>query len=242
MNVIDKKNFNEKTCFIITPIGDVSSEIRRKADGLIKSVIKPVLKNEKFETIVPHEISTSGPIGNDIINNIINSNLCIANLTGLNPNVMYELAVRHATNKPIVCIAERGTVLPFDLTTERVLFYTNDMYGVAELKEELPKFVRSAMDAKIVQLNPITNVCKDFVIEKVRTTSDDVMIDRLEVLVTRLSSIWPNNYSPKNTYRKVREDNSTTYYICTEDEAKMYNLEERGYTKIVVNTRHLGGE
>lgn len=237
-----KKLEIKKTCFIITPIGDVSSEIRRKADGLIRSVIKPVLEKEKFEAIIPHEISTSGPIGNDIINNIINSNLCIANLTGLNPNVMYELAVRHAANKPIVCIAERGTILPFDLTTERVLFYSNDMCGVAELKEELPKYVESAMDTKIVQLNPITNACKDFVIEKVKTTSDNVTIDRLEVLVTRLSSILGNNYSPKNTYRKVRDDNSTTYYICTEDEAKIYNLEKRGYIKIVVNTQHLDGE
>jgi len=47
-----------------------------------------------FEIIVPHEISASGSINKDIITNIYNDELVIANLTGLNPNVMYELSFR----------------------------------------------------------------------------------------------------------------------------------------------------
>ena len=230
-----------KQCFVITPIGNKESEIRKKTDGLIASVIKPVLNELGIEAIVPHEIPTSGPIVNDIINNILSCDLCIANLTGLNPNVMYEIAVRHAANKPIVYVAENGTMLPFDLVTERVLFYSNDMPGTVELRKALPDYIDNAMKPGRVQLNPITNVRKEFVMEEVKTTYGEIVMDKLDVLTTRVQDIL-NHFTVKNTYRKVREDNSTTYYICTENEAKCYNLEERGYIKIVVNTQHLDGE
>lgn len=230
-----------KKCFIITPIGDVVSDVRKKTDGLIESVIKPVLTEMNIETIVPHRISTPGPIGNDIIENILSCDLCIANLTGLNPNVMYEIAVRHAANKPIVCVAENGTVLPFDLVTERVLFYSNDMLGTVELKGMLPSYINNAMEPGKKQLNPITNVRKNIVIDEVETTYGELVVDKLDVLTTRVQDVV-NHFTVKNTYRKIREDNSTTYYICTENEAKWFNLEKRGYIKIVVNTQRLDGE
>lgn len=50
----------KKTCFIISPLGADDSETRRKADGLISAVIKPVLKELDFETVAPHEIDTPG--------------------------------------------------------------------------------------------------------------------------------------------------------------------------------------
>lgn len=236
----DKKVSEKKTCFIITPIGVQSSDIRRKTDGLIESVIKPVLLDANIDIIVPHEMSAPGPIGNAIINCILSCDLCIANLTGLNPNVMYEIAVRHAVNKPIVYVAENGTVLPFDLVTERVIFYSNDMPGTVELRKILPDHIDNAIKPGTIQLNPITNVRKEFVIEEVKTTYGEVVVNKLDALMIRVQDVV-NHFTVKNTYRKIRENNSTTYYICTEDEAKMYNLEERGYTKIVVNTRHLDG-
>lgn len=113
----------KKKCFIITPIGDEGSETFRMAKGVIESVIKPVLERNGFEDIKPaYEILESGMIGNQIVDRIVNDDLVIANLTGNNPNVMYELAIRHAAAKPIIHICETGTKLLFDIKDNRTIF------------------------------------------------------------------------------------------------------------------------
>lgn len=81
-----------KKCFIITPIGSENSETRRATDGIIKAVIRPVLKEHKFEAKASHEMSSPGSITNQVLHHILTDKMVIANLTGLNPNVMYELA------------------------------------------------------------------------------------------------------------------------------------------------------
>src|ERR1700761_5717079 len=85
-----------KPCFIITPIGKLNSEENIKARGLIESVIAPELKKYGFYPLPAYDIKNSGDINNQVIQSVLDNELVIANLTGLNPNVMYELAIRHA--------------------------------------------------------------------------------------------------------------------------------------------------
>lgn len=149
---------SNKKCFIITQIGSEESSTFRKAKGVIESVIKPVLQKYNFMDIKPsYEIMESGMIGNQIIDRIINDDLVVANLTGNNPNVMYELAIRHATAKPIIHICEKGTILPFDIKDSRTIFYTDDMYGTQELKTDFEKFVGNMDLYRYYKNNPIHN-------------------------------------------------------------------------------------
>lgn len=135
-----------KECFIITPIGGQSSPVRREADGLIKTVFSPVLNENGFSAIAAHQISETGSITKQVVRRIIESDLVIANLTDLNPNVMYELGIRHCVRKPVIVVAREDVTLPFDLSDERTVFYRNDMYGVEELKNSLRKMVPKAVD------------------------------------------------------------------------------------------------
>lgn len=149
---------SKKKCFIITPIGEDGSETFRMAKGVIESVIKPILRKNGFGDIKPaYEILESGMIGNQIVDRIVNDDLVIANLTGNNPNVMYELAIRHAAAKPIIHICEFGTKLPFDIKDNRTIFYKNDMLGTKELMEGLDRFVKTVDYGKEYMDNPIYN-------------------------------------------------------------------------------------
>src|SRR5215831_1017464 len=139
-----------KCCFIITPIGPVLSPIRRAADGLINTVIRLVLEELQLEAHVPHEMTDPGSITRQVIQHLLDDESVVANLTGLNPNVMYELAVRHATGRPVVVLTEENTVLPFDVADERTLFFTNDMAGGQEV---LPRF-KATVDAAIRDQTP----------------------------------------------------------------------------------------
>jgi len=127
---------NKDKCFIITPIGDDTDPIRRHIEGIIDAALRPALE-DKYDLVVAHRISELGSITKQIITEIYSAKLVVANLTNRNPNVMYELALRHSLGKPVIMIAEKGTPLPSDIVMERTIFYQNDARGVIELRESI---------------------------------------------------------------------------------------------------------
>jgi len=133
----------KKSCFVITPIGDASSDVRRAADGVIDNALEPVLSELAYSVDVSHRMSETGSITKQVLVKLLESDLVVCNLTTLNPNVMYELAVRHASRKPVICIAENGTILPFDIQDDRTIFYENDMAGAGSLAEQFRNMVQS---------------------------------------------------------------------------------------------------
>ena len=98
------KKEQEKRCFIVTPIGSENDPIRRHIEGIFEAAIRPALE-DKYKLIVAHKIYEPGSITKQVISEIYNAELVIANLTNRNPNVMYELAFRHSLGKPIIMIA-----------------------------------------------------------------------------------------------------------------------------------------
>ena len=94
-----------------------------------------------------------------IIKEIYQDELAIANLTGNNPNVMYELAIRYCLGKPVLTIAEKGTNLPFDVMPERTIFYVNDPQGSLDLKDAIRSYVLNVDLAK--RESPIHAILKE---------------------------------------------------------------------------------
>ena len=183
-----------KQCFIVPPLGMDGSEIRRKADGVIQAVLKPVLEELGYRVIAPHEIDNPGSITQQVIEHLLLDQLVIANLTDLNPNVMYELAVRHATRLPVVCIAERGTNLPFDIASERIIFYDDDMAGVEALKVPLKRVLDVVLEEKDPD-NPIYRAKKNFKMQEVvgEDSAQTLIIESLETINRRLNRMELEN-------------------------------------------------
>jgi hypothetical protein len=171
-----------KSCFVITPIGGDSSETRRNADGLIQAVIRPVMEQLHFNVSVAHEIGSSGSISKQVIERLLGDELVIANLTELNPNVMYELAVRHCAGSPVVTLCQSGTQLPFDIADERTIFFDNDFMGTLQLQARLKAAVGFALNEKAD--NPVLRVQKGTLVR------DSVEIgDASSMLYERMESI-----------------------------------------------------
>jgi tetratricopeptide (TPR) repeat protein len=114
----------KRTCFVISPIGEKNSEIRKAADDLYELIIEQALEKYDFEVVRADKISSVSSITAEIIQFVQNADLCIVDITGHNPNVMYECGRRHETGKPYIMVAKDGENLPFDVNTIRTIFYT----------------------------------------------------------------------------------------------------------------------
>lgn len=180
----------KKTCFIITPIGKKDSETYRKTEGLLESVLEPVLEKNNYEVQVAHRISESGSINNQIITRLESSDLVIANLTELNPNVFYELGLRHAIGKHVISIAENGTNLPFDVNDQRTIFFENDIAGTSELQSNLQIAVNSITSSEEVD-NPFYDAMRVSQIkEKIDSSKSEVEGESInEIIMEEIGSL-----------------------------------------------------
>jgi hypothetical protein len=125
---------SQKQCFVIAPIGYPGSSTRKRSDQILKHIIKPAVKKCGYEAIRADDIAQPGMITKQILQRVAEDPLVIADLTGGNPNVFYELAIRHALQKPLVQIIEKGEKLPFDIADTRTIYFDLDDVKVAKTK------------------------------------------------------------------------------------------------------------
>jgi hypothetical protein len=144
MTAPDKEK-QKKPCFVIAPIGSKDSETRKRSDKVLKHLFKKAL-DEKYEVIRGDEIDEPGMITSQVLRAVQDAHLVIADLTEHNPNVLYELAVRHAIEKPIIHVIEpRLSKIPFDIGGFRTIeFDLTDPDSIEAAVDKLRKYAEQA--------------------------------------------------------------------------------------------------
>jgi len=153
----------ENICFYVTPIGEENSEQRKHSDLFLESIVEPALKPLGLIVKRADQIDKPGTITKQIIEYIYKSKLVIADLSYHNPNVFYELALRHAFRLPTVQIIRKSDRIPFDLNqTRTIIIDTTDIYSlvpkIETYRSEIASQVRQALNDPDAVDNPITNV------------------------------------------------------------------------------------
>ncbi len=134
-----------RICFVVAPIGDPESETRRRSDQILKHVIAPVCESAGYKPVRADQISEPGIITTQVIQHIIDDAMVIADLSGRNPNVFYELAIRHVLRKPYVQIIQIGERIPFDVSAIRTIEVDHhDLDSVELARAEILKQIQSA--------------------------------------------------------------------------------------------------
>lgn len=150
---------NSKKCFVIAPIGKENSDVRKRSDQVYAHIIEPIAQACGYEVTRADKISKPGQISTQIIKHLVEDDLVIADLTGHNPNVFYELAVRHSASKPVIQIIAVGEILPFDVSQSRSIFFDyKDLDSTDkcknEIKEQITAIERDPSDID----NPVLTV------------------------------------------------------------------------------------
>ncbi|MFJ3816303.1 hypothetical protein [Streptomyces sp. NPDC090056] len=132
-----------RTCFVVGPIGDqyaAHGSPEREAYehhlGIFEQVIAPACERYGITAVRADRIAHAGDINEQICRRVIESDLVIADVSGGNPNVMYELGLRHVTGKPTIHIGEAGQ-LPFDIASIRTIRYQRSRSHLAGARKEI---------------------------------------------------------------------------------------------------------
>jgi len=146
-----------KQCFVISPIGEAGTLERDRADKVLKYIITPPVQAAGFVPVRADDESRPGIVTSQIVTRLLEDELVIADLTGANPNVLYELAVRHLARRPVVQILESGNRLPFDVEAARTVFFDHTDLESAEIaKAAIGEQIRAVLANPAAVDSPIS--------------------------------------------------------------------------------------
>lgn len=118
------------------------------------------LKNEfskDYEFINAGDLENQQNILQNIVEGINMADVVIADLTGLNPNVFYELGLAHAMNKKVIIITQNISELPFDIKSYKANEYSLLFHKIPILKKKLKELLDGAIDGSIKYGNPVSD-------------------------------------------------------------------------------------
>jgi hypothetical protein len=91
------------------------------------------------------DLFTTGSVVFDIWRSIISSRVIVADCTGRNPNVFYELGMAHTIGKPVILITQDSNDVPFDIRHLRHIAYDYTPRGMKILEEQLKKTLQGLL-------------------------------------------------------------------------------------------------
>jgi len=117
-------------CFAIMPFGEREAT-RSKGffDEVLRALIAPAGRDAGFEVLTANR-DGSDVIHATIVNQLLDADLVVADLTENNPNVLFELGLRIAEDKPVALIRAKGTAAIFDVDNMlRVFEYDPNLWS-----------------------------------------------------------------------------------------------------------------
>lgn len=218
-----------RRCFVVSAFG-ANSEEQLRHKQVLRHLVRKVL-GTRFHVIRADEIDDEGLITNQIIEHLLEDDLVVADLTGLNPNVFYEVAVRHAARKPIVHLITAGEEIPFDVANMRAVPYAlDDPDALEAAQEELARKVRAIEEADWVAApNPISAAREVFLLQEseqpeIKAAGDvlgavGALRDEVRTLARRIPPGAPVNRTPFREFvaRRLIEGGDKTVEQLADD-------------------------
>jgi hypothetical protein len=114
----------------------VMMSFTEETDWVYRDFIKPVAEQFGLSVVRADNIYAPGSITEQIRVAIQQSRLCIADVTGKNPNVLYEVGIAHTLGKPTLLLTREVADAPFDLRSLRLIVYDEERIQAARLELE----------------------------------------------------------------------------------------------------------
>ena len=208
----------KKTCFVISPIGNADSDTRKRSNLTYEYIIRPVVEKFGYHLTRADYIKDSGIITSQIIDQIFESSLVIADLSDNNPNVFYELAIRHVIQKPYVQMMKSDQKIPFDINALRTISFDIDLKSAEKAKKELFDQIESIENSNFNPDNPITSAIHQSSIRKILTSRKDIPQDDFsKVVLESVSELRSLVLDLKSDFYNFKSFDNKSDFVTTQN-------------------------
>lgn len=192
---------SKPVCFVIMPIADVASYEPGHFGRVYEHVIKPAVTAAGFTPVRADDAVKTDYIVVGIIQKIVESEMVVCDFSARNPNVMYELGIRHAFNKPVVLIKDRRTEKIFDIQGLRYAEY-DETLRIDAVNKDVVKITAAIVETSKSSENDLNSIVrlagiKTAEVPAGQTISPDtkLLLSAIESLDHRVQTVEKRNIS-----------------------------------------------
>ena len=177
---------DKKSCFVIMPFGIKNDNEGNKVNfnEIYSSIIKPAIQELELACLRCDEISKAGMIHKDMFNHIYYSDIAIVDISILNPNVFYELGMRHALKKGVTIIIKRkNTQIPFNISGMRLIEYDEEnVESRIRTRLQIQAYIKNGIKDRQMD-SPIFDSIDNLVVR-----TKDVLIQKSELIDYKINA------------------------------------------------------
>lgn len=208
----------ERRCGIIMPIskiGDCTQQHWQEVRGIIEDAIKAA----EFTPLLVSDADDSGIIQHRIVQNIYDNEMIVCDVSCKNPNVMFELGMRLAFDKPTIIIMDNDTPYSFDTAPIEHLTYPRNLnyYDILDFKEKLTQKIKATYESYLNQTaNTFLKNFGEFRVASIEHREgeiNDVILSRLEYLSGQIDRINASIYTSDSNIRVKQPKELLENYI-----------------------------
>lgn len=206
---MSNKKTEEETkprCFVIMPISDTHGYESGHFGRVYEHVLKPAIIQAGYQPVRADDAVKTDYIVVGIIRQIVEADVVLCDYSARNPNVMYELGIRHAFNKPVVLIKDRKTEKIFDIQGLRYTEYDESL-RIDSVQKDIAKITAaiqettSSSDGAINSVVELANI-RAAEVPAGQTVSADtgILLQAISSLESRISGLETNRQAARNFY------------------------------------------
>lgn len=211
MNEKTEKEIAKPVCFVIMPISDVHGYESGHFARVYEHVLKPAIVAAGYIAIRADDTVKTDYIVVGIIQKIVESEMVICDFSARNPNVMYELGIRHAFNKPVTLVKDRRTEKVFDIQGLRYTEY-DDSLRIDSVQKDISKISAAITETAKPGENGLNSVVqlagiKTAEVPAGQQVSPDtqLLLSAIATLERRIDSV-ENNRNQGNRFFRTEDD------------------------------------
>lgn len=203
---LEKDMATSNDCFIIMPIAEPEGYDNGHFKKVYEDLFKVACAKSGFKAIRADEVQQTNLIHLDILQKLIDSPMAICDLSNRNPNVLFELGLRQAFDKPTVLVQECGTPKIFDISPLRYTEYRKELKyrEVLEDQESIAEALNATKKAtdKGEGINSIINLLSLSSPASLKDITDNDSAKMLQIVMSEMNELRTDF---RRTLRRIDE-------------------------------------